>query len=123
MHPLEEHPVVFVGGHPQRRVPHSTVGAAAVRVWPRCSLARADHDHISAVPEGNPFDCRKRRGIEGLELCAQVLDCALGDLLASHCSRWCDAEHDLPAALVQEGANGLGGFATGPGCPFELEDL
>ena len=121
MHPLEEHPVVLVGGHGQRRVPNPAVGGAPVAIRPRRSLASADHDDFTAVVHGNSLDRRERRRVDLPKLGAQLSDGALADLLARHSSVWRDTEQHQPAALVQEGTDCHGRLSARPGSGFELQ--
>ena len=75
VHSLEEHPIVFVGGHGEGSVPDTPVGGAAVGVRPRRSLARADHDDFTAFVHANPFNRRKRWRVNLPKLGAQLFDC------------------------------------------------
>ena len=118
VHPLEEHSVVFVGGHGEGSVPDAAVGGAAVSVRPRRSLARADYNDFTAAVHRDPLDRWKRRRVDLPELGAQLLDGALADLLSDDYSIRRYAKQHLPAALVQEGTDGpwppLGGSQSSP---------
>ena len=123
MHPLEQHSVVLIGRHRYSRVAHPTVGRAAICVRPRRPLAGADDYDIAVFTHADAFDARKRRRIDALKLTAQLFNGPLSNLLPDHASIILHTEQNLPAALVQEGANRHSRFATRTSSLLELQRL
>ncbi len=63
-------------------------------------MVRANYDDFVVAMHANPFDIRKSWGINPLDLCAQLLDGALTDLLSNHDARRCYTKQHLSAALI-----------------------
>lgn len=120
---LEQDGVVLVATQFVIGAADATICAPAVRVRTTAPPGDRNHENFAPVRYRHALDAGEGRRIDVVQLLHELLDGLVADVLPDHRPIGLYADEDLPAAIVQHGADGLGHVGALPGRALELQHL